>query len=253
MRVPPAVRALTTSLDYPRRVLLRTALAAIALATALAAPASAAEISLSVASEAGVRLGEPTRLSGKVTENGAPLAGVTVALELRRHPYKGDWRRDGATDVTAADGGFAFARELDRNHQARVRVIDVAPPTYSAPREAYVLPAIKPSYRQRGNRRLRLRLDYTVPRDVELTAPTRFYVGPCKRDRQGRCTARLARFHTEAPTDRLRPGRYAATARIRLPRSYRGRFQFVSCFVYSPGSGMGDPDQRCPKRWARLR
>jgi hypothetical protein len=133
-RVAPVVRALTTSFHYPRRVLLRTALAAIALASGFAAPASAAEISLSVGSEAGVRLGEPTTLSGNVTESGAPLAGLTVALELRRHPYGGEWRRDGSTDVTAADGSFSFARELNRNHQARVRLVDVAPPTYSPPR-----------------------------------------------------------------------------------------------------------------------
>jgi hypothetical protein len=247
------VSALTTSFDYPRRVLLRTALAAIAFALAPAAPAAAAEISLAVGSEAGVRLGQATELTGEVTENGAPLAGLTVALELRRHPYKGGWRRNGGTDVTAADGGFSFERELDRNHQARVRLVDVAPPVYSPPREAYVLPAIRPSYRQRSNRRLRLRLAYTVPRDVKLTAPTRFYVGPCKRNRRGRCTARLAEFRAEVETRRVRAGRYAATARMRLPKSFRGQFQFVGCFVYSPGSGMGDPDQRCPKRWARLR
>jgi hypothetical protein len=234
-------------------VLLRTALAAIALALAPAAPAAAAEISLAVGSKAGVRLGEATELTGKVTENGAPLAGLTVALELRRHPYKGGWRRDGDTELTAADGSFAFSRELDRNHQARVRLVDVAPPTYSPPREAFVLPAVEPSYRERGKRRVRLRLDYTVPRDIELTAPTRFYVGPCKRDRRGRCTARLAEFRAEAETRRLRAGRYAATALMRLPKSFRGQFQFVGCFVYSPGSGMGDPDQRCPRRWARLR
>lgn len=234
-------------------MLLRTALAATALALALAAPASAAEISLSVGSEAGVRLGEATKLTGKVTENGAPLAGLTVALELRRHPYKGGWRRDGITDVTAADGSFSFARELDRNHQARVRLVDVAPPTYSPPRDAYVLPAIRPSYRERGKRRVRLRLDYTVPRDVELTAPTRFYLGPCKRNRRDRCSARRAEFRTEVETQRVRAGRYAATARLRLPKSFGGQFQFVGCFVYSPGSGMGDPDQRCPKRFALLR
>ena len=51
----------------------------------------------------------------------------------------------------------------------------------------------------------------------------------------------------------MRAGRFVATARMRLPKSFRGRFQYVSCFVYSPGSGMGDPDQRCPKRFARLR
>jgi hypothetical protein len=251
--VPLLVRALTTSFDYSRRVLFRTALAAIALAPALAAPASAAELSLSVEPAAGLRLGNPTKLSGKVTENGAPLAGLTVALELRRHPYEQDWRRSGTTAVTAADGSFSFARELDRNHQARVRLVDVAPAVYSPPRDAFVLPAFTLTFEQRGARRLRLRQVYTVPRSVELTAPTRFYVGPCTPGRRGGCTARRAEFRVAADTRRVRAGRFVATARIRLPRSFRGRFQYVSCFVYSPGSGMGDPDQRCPKRWARLR
>ena len=40
---------------------------------------------------------------------------------------------------------------------------------------------------------------------------------------------------------------------VLLPRSFRGRFRYVSCFVYSLGSGMGDPDQRCPRRLGRLR
>jgi hypothetical protein len=251
--MPSKVRPLTTSFDYARRVRTRTALAAIALALALAAPASAAEISLSVDPAAGVRLGSATQLRGKVTEGGAPLAGLTVALELRRHPYERGWRRSGSTAVTAADGSFSFTRELDRNHHARVRLVGVTPDTYSEPRDAFVLPAFTLTYDQQGARRLRLRQVYTVPRDTELTAPTRFYVGPCERDKRGRCTARFARFRAAAETRRVRAGRFAATARIRLPKSFGGQFQFYSCFAYSPGSGMGDPDQSCPRRFARLR
>jgi hypothetical protein len=237
-------------------VLFRTALVAIALAPALAAPASAAEVSLSLDSEDGVRLGSATKLSGSVTgDDGAPLAERTVALELRRHPYKRGWRRTAMTDVTGADGRFSFSRRLDRNHQVRVRLVGIppAPDVFSPPREAYVLPAFTFSFDQRGARRLRLRQTYTVPRDATLTAPTRFYVGPCKPDESGDCTVRRAPFRVEAETRRVRAGRYLATARVRLPKSFRGRFQTVSCFVYSPGSGMGDPDQRCPRRFARVR
>jgi hypothetical protein len=234
-------------------VLTRTALAAIALALALAAPASAAEISLSVDPAAGVRLGSATQLRGKVTEGDAPLAGLTVALELRRHPYERGWRRSGITDVTAADGSFSFARKLDRNHHARVRLVDVTPATYSKPRDVFVLPAFTLTFDQQRGLRLRLRQVYTVPRGTELTAPTRFYVGPCEPDKRGRCTARFAKFRAAAETRRVRAGRFAASARIRLPKSYRGRFPYSSCFAYSPGSGMGDPEQRCPKRFDRIR
>jgi hypothetical protein len=235
-------------------VSLRTALAAIALALAPAAPASAAEVSLTLESEAGVRLGIATELSGRVTEAGAALPDREVELELRRHPYTGGWRATGITDVTDADGRFSFARKLDRNHQVRVRLAGVPPAAdvFSPPREAYVLPAYTHSFDLLGGRRVRLRQVYTVPRDVELTAPTRFYVGPCRRGEDRRCEARWIRFRVAAETRRVRAGRFAANATIRIPKAFGGDFQSVSCFRYSPGSGMGDPHQRCPKRWMRV-
>lgn len=233
---------------------LRTALTALVLLLASAAPAGAAEVSLSVTEKAGVRLGDATELTGVASNEGAPLAGRTVRLEARRHPFKGPWRRRG-TAVTAADGSFAFAPELDRNHQVRARLVGVAPEpdTFSPPREAYVLPAFTLTFRQRSKRVLRLRQRYTVPRDARLSAPTRFYVGPCKPGGRNQCTAGRAPFRAKARTRRVRASRYVARATVRIPKSYRGRFQYVSCFVYSPGSGMGDPDQRCPRSFARLR
>jgi hypothetical protein len=233
----------------------RTALVATALALVPAAPASAAEVSLEVGSEAGVRLGSATELSGHVTEAGAPLAGRTVELELRRHPFKRAWRRTGITATTAADGSYSFSRKLDRNHHVRVRLVGVppAPDVLSPRRDAYVLPAFTLAFDQRGRRMLLLRQVYTVPRDARLSAPTRFYVGPCRPGQDGECTARRAEFRAAAETRKVRAGRYVAKATVRLPKAFRGRFQYVSCFVYSPGSGMGDPDQRCPRRFARLR
>jgi len=233
----------------------RAALIAIVLVLVPATPAVAADVSLTVESEAGVRLGRPTELSGRVTDAGAPLAGRLVVLELRRHPFKRAWRRTGSTAVTAADGSFAFAPELDRNHHVRVRLIGVAPePDALSPRrDAYVLPAVRLTFDQRGRRELRLRQVYKVPFDARLSAPTRFYVGPCRPDAEEQCTATRAPFRASAETLRVRPGRYLSRATVRIPRSYGGQFQYLSCFVYSPGSGMGDPDQRCPRRVARLR
>jgi hypothetical protein len=236
----------------------RTALIAIALAPAAASPASAAEISLEVEPAAGVRLGGATTISGRVTEAGAPLAGRIVRLELQRHPFDRDWRHR-ASATTAADGHYAFASKLDRNHRVRARLEpapqaspDELPESLSRPRTAYVLPAFTLAFEERGGRVLRLRQTYTVPRDVRLSAPTRFYVGPCRPGRRGACTARRAPFRVAAETRPVRAGRYVANASVPIPRSYRGRFQYVSCFRYSPGSGMGDPDQRCPRRYARL-
>ncbi len=239
----------------------RTPLIAMALALAVAAPASAAEVSLTVVPAAGVRLGDTTAIRGRATDGGAPLANRIVRLEVRRHPFTGAWKRK-ASARTAADGSFAFAAKLDRNHRVRARLEAVPPPSYyilperdtlSPRRVAFVLPAFTLSFDQRGARVLRLKQTYTVPRDARLSAPTRFYVGPCRRGPTGGCTARRARFRAAAKTRRVRAGRYVAKATVRIPASFGGLFQYVSCFVYSPRSGMGDPAQRCPRRFARLR
>ena len=233
----------------------RAALLTVVLVLLSGTPAIAAEVSLAVAEEAGVRLGERTRLSGTVTEAGAPLPARIVELELRRHPYERGWRRTGRITLTAADGGYAFAPQLDRNHRVRVRLLGSGsePDVLSPRRNAYVLPAFTLSFEQRSRRELRLRQVYKVPRDTRLSAPTRFYVGPCRPDADGRCTATRVLFRAAAETRRMRAGRYRARATVRLPKWYRGRFQYLSCFVYSRGSGMGNPDQRCPRRFAVLR
>jgi hypothetical protein len=219
----------------------------MALALAPAAPASAAEISLAVAPAAGVRLGDPTTIRGRVTEAGAPLAGRIVALYVQRHPFRRAWRPSGLTDTTAADGSFSFSRRLDRNHRVRARLVGVLPEsdTLSPVSVAFVLPAFTLAFSPRPQRAIRISQTYTVPRDVKLSAPTLFYVG--------RRNAERAPLRATAKTRRVRPGRYIAKATVRIPKSYGGRFAYLSCFLYSPGSGMGDPEQRCPRRSARLR
>jgi hypothetical protein len=226
---------------------------ALALAGLAAAPAQAAEVSVAVAPAAGVRLGTTIAVTGRATENGAPLAGRTVRLEVREHPFSGGWtpRRERRT---GADGSFAFSPTLDRNHQVRVVLAGEppAPDVLSPIGKAYVLPAFTLSFKQHGTRRIRLRQVYTVPGRVRLSAPTRFYVGPCKPGKRGRCTAQRAPFRKQTETRRVRAGRYVARATVRIPASYAGRFTYVSCFRYSEGSGMGNPDLRCPRRSVRL-
>ena len=228
-------------------------LLSLAIAAAGAAPAAAADVSLRVAPGAGVRLGNPLRATGRVTEQGAPVAGRAVALEVRRYPYKRGWRRK-ATAVTRPDGRFSFRPRLDRNHRVRVRLLASAgdgvyvpprPAAISPVRVAHVLPAFTLSFVQRGTDRIRLRQVYTVPRDVRLSAPTRFYVGAH--------TGRRARLRAVVRTRRVRAGRFLASATVRIPDSFGGRFRFLSCFAYSRGSGMGHPAARCPRRFARLR
>lgn len=238
-----------------RRVRARAVLIAVAAALAAAAPASAADVSLKLDEAAGVRLGNATGLAGRVTAAGVPLTGRTVRLEVRAHPFDGEWK-ERASAVTGADGTYAFAPRLQRNHRVRVRLDplpDGSDAGLSPSADAFVLPAFTLSFRSRDDRAIRLRQVYTVPRAVRLSAPTRFYVGACRPDSAGRCTAGRAPLAAKAKTRRVRAGRYVARARVRIPASFGGRFSYVSCFAYSKGSGMGDPGQRCPRRSIRLR
>jgi hypothetical protein len=240
-------------------VTLRASLIAVALGLAAAAPASAAEVSVGVKPADGVRLGNATAIAGRVTQQGAPLPGRIVRLEIRKHPYKGAWKRK-ATRTTDAQGRYAFGPRLKRNHHVRVRLEGLPateytspqPDTLSARRNAYVLPAFTLSFSQHGRRSIRISQTYTVPKGIKLTAPTRFYVGPCKPDKRDECTARRAPFAKQAPTRRVRAGRYLARANVSIPASFGGRFSYVSCFGYSKGSGMGDPGQRCPRKSVKL-
>jgi hypothetical protein len=226
----------------------------------LAAPASAAELSVRVTPADGVRLGNKSTVSGRAMEGAIPLAGRTVRLEVRKHPFKRSWRRV-VTKKTRADGRYTFRRAFKRNHHVRVRLDGVPATTYtsrlpetvSRRRNAYVLPAFTLTFAQRGTRRIRISQTYTVPKRVKLTAPTRFYVGPCKPDESDACTAKRAPFAKKAKTRRVRAGRYVAKATVPIPASFGGRFSYVSCFAYSKGSGMGDPGQSCPRKSVKLR
>jgi hypothetical protein len=243
---------------------VRLLILAGALALTGAAPAAAApDVTLTVDPVSGVRMGRAIDLQGTATDGTTPLAGRTVRLEVRRFPYTGVWKARGER-TTDGDGGFAFAPKLDRNHEVRARLVGrgVLPGdgTYALPegdvlsivRDVYVLPAFTLDFEQLRRNLIRITQVYSVPRDVKLTRATRFYVGPCKRA-NGRCTAKRAPLEAVAKTKKLRKGRYRARAKVRIPASYGGLFQYISCFPYSPGSGMGDPDLRCPKKRARIR
>jgi hypothetical protein len=74
-----------------------------------------------------------------------------------------------------------------------------------------------------------------------LTARTTFYLGPQN--------AKSAPPFARAKPRRIGPGRFKATATVRLPRAWKGAFRYGSCFRYSEGSGMGSPGAECPRRY----
>jgi hypothetical protein len=213
-----------------RSVLLAT------LILLLAAPAADAAVTVAMAvTPEETTYGDTTKITGTALLDGAPFAGQPVQLEGRRYPFEDEYEVLD-TGTTAADGTYAFERELDRNWDLRVRAGDGLSPH----QRAYVFPWTKPSYRPRSARVVRLMLRYRVPRDVRLAKPTIFYLGP-RGAKRGRRVA-------TGELERIRAGRYRSSAIVRLPAKWNGRFRYGACFRYTGGSGMGNPRAGCPRR-----
>lgn len=207
------------------------------LLLAFAAPAAHAAVTVDMQVEPDeTRYGEATEITGTALLDGAPYVGQPVVLEGRRYPFEREFEVVDET-MTAADGTYAFERELDRNWDLRVRVAEAV----SSRERAYVFPAFKLTFRARNSRVIRLTQRYRVPRGVRLEKPTIFYVG--KRGRK-----RAPRVAT-GELERVRRGRYRSTAIVRIPAKWKGRFRYASCFRYTGGSGMGNPRASCPRRF----
>ena len=208
--------------------------AALALPAGAGAQGAVPTLELELRPAAGVVYPDDQAIDGVIEERGKPTPGREVTVEVRAYPYTGDYASV-ATLVSDAAGRISFNRRFTRNHQVRLRVTGTEVTT--APETAYAFPGFRLSYRRLAGRRLRLTQDYTVPRAVRLTQPTLFYLG-----RRG---AASAPYRTRAATRRVAAGRFRAQAIVRVPESYRGRFSYASCFRYSAGSGMGDPQAGC--------
>ena len=89
-----------------------------------------------------------------------------------------------------------------------------------------------------------------TPKDIKLTAPTRFYVGKKGKKR----IPLVAKVETKAvrakakkgKQGKIKKGRFRATAVVRIPRAWKGQFRYGSCFPYN--AGMGNPKLGCPKK-----
>jgi hypothetical protein len=220
-------------------------IALLALAVAPAA-ASAAVVNIHVTPKGGADFGETHAVTGSLTgPYGAPLVGRPVELEIRRYPYKGPFTSV-ATAMTGLDGRFAFERAFDRNHQVRVFAPQFG--DRSAVDAVYVFPRTDLSFSLARRNVIRIVQTYRTPKGVRLTAPTLFYVG-----RAGKPRAPLAaKAKTKPVTRKVNgkrtriKGRFRASALVRIPPSWKGRFRYASCFPYN--GGMGDPHLGCPKK-----
>ena len=217
---------------------MRTLLVAATAAALLVAPASASAAPLLRVklTRDSVRYGAEHRITGTLLDGTAPVAGQEIVLEGRRYPYEGSDRVIART-TSDAQGKFTLDAELDRNHRLRVTAPAVA--QTSPTLRAYVLPEFELSFRALRPGVVRLYQRYTVPKSVRLTAPTHFYLGP-----RG---AKRATRRVSADVKRTAAGRYLSKLDFNVPNSWDGAFRYASCFRTSLSSGMGDPDQSCPR------
>jgi hypothetical protein len=202
------------------------------------ATASAADVSISLESGAGVQYGSAHQVRGRLAEGTAPLAGQPVELRGREYPYKSDFETL-ATTTTDAAGAYAFARKFDRNMQLQVAAPGAT--AFSKVVRAYVFPRPNSKFSALKGGRLRITQYLRTPANVKLSAKTNFYLGPKN--------AKSARRVATAKPKRVGKGRFKAVATVKLPRTWKGSFRYGSCFRYSEGSGLGDPGARCPAKY----
>lgn len=202
------------------------------------ATASAADLSISLESGAGVQYGTAHSVRGRLAEATTPLADQTVELRGREYPYDDDFETV-ATTTTNAVGAYAFARKFDRNMQ--LQVVAPAAGAFSKVVRAYVYPRPNSRFSALTGGRLRITQYLRTPANVELSAKTNFYLGP----RNVKSAPRVA----TARPKKIGRGRFKAVATVKLPAKWKGSFRYGSCFRYSKGSGLGDPGARCPKKY----
>jgi len=221
---------------------LRPLILALLVLAALPAVASAAVSKLELVPEDGVDYGDTQAVTGKVTGAfGAPLVGRQVVLEAHGYPFRQPYAPI-ATATTGLDGRFAFERRFDRNQRVRVLVPETGERSRFAP--VYVFPPTGLTFTLARRNVVRIVQTYRTPADITLKAPTFFYVG-----RAGRPVASRAAKSETRPLKRKGKrvrGRFRASADVRIPAAWKGRFRYASCFPYN--AGMGNPRLGCPKK-----
>ena len=207
---------------------LLIALLALALAPA-AASAAVIDIAVTPAGGADSRR-DPTTVTGKITgPYGAPLVGRTVVLEAARLPVQEPQFKPVATATSGLDGRFAFEHAFDRNQRVRVSAPEFPGDHSSAPARSTSSRAPALNFGLVRRNVIRLVQTYRTPKDIKLTAPTRFYVGKTGKKR----APLVAKVETKPVRAKAKKGKKG--------KIKKGRFRATAQVVASRAPGRGVP------------
>jgi beta-lactamase family protein len=219
--------------------ILQGALAMVAAATLLAAPANAAGTPTitATAARSEIQFEKTTTISGTYTIDGTtPAAGQVVTLEVDPYPYKGWSPADTTTTNTA--GAYTFTIKGDRN--SRYRVTGATPLAQSAEVPITV------------DERLDLKLHYVHPGKVSVEVASRH---PSDIDWGHKriywfvAEDRSKEFHYVTKSTSHQGHHGLTRARATFPIADAGRYRFYECIKVSDAGAMGPSSahRKCTK------
>jgi hypothetical protein len=214
---------------------------ALALTGLIAAPVQGATVTgelTATLQPTQVTIGQAQSVTGRLASGPQGLAGVPLALEADRYPFRHGFAPLAQT-TTAADGSFAFLDiRLDRN--TRLRVAAVGPPVLTGPvLEATVDPKVTGSTHSLGPGRVRLTLRVRHAATAHPSAPSVWWF----------LATRARRVFRLAAVTRARessPGVTYASVIVDPPSK---RFVYRVCLNprWDKAMGPADAHRRCPE------
>ena len=222
---------------------LRPLILALLMLAALPAVGSAAVSKLALVPEGGADFGDTQAVTGKVTGRVRRAAGrAPGGAGGPPLPVQATVRAD-------RDGDDRPRRPLRLRARASTATTRCA---CSSPRRGAQrvrgrlrLPAPRPDVLARQAQRHPDRPDLPDPQGRQADRSDALLRRPGREADVAARPPRARRARSSARRKRV-PGRFRASADVRLPAAWKGRFRYASCFPYN--AGMGNPKLGCPKR-----
>lgn len=190
-----------------------------------------------VAADRVVELGAETALRGTLEQGDEPLVDEAVRLEEDPYPFDGDYRT--VVESTSDDGGaFSFRVEPGANTAYRVTTGEVSQ-TESKPRRVFVEPRTNLVTEPAGGG-TRFETTFRHPPDRSIQGSSVFHYATTVAEAEATGELPFARI---TRVEQLRSG--VSVADVAIAGASPEELVYMSCFGYTPDSGLGTPNSRC--------